>query len=909
MSYLGFPRLNFAGTFQSDICTVNNIPPYYDNNMFEPRFQWRMNMPDYNGLWHPKGSNAIRLTDVRITSGSLPDGNLLTTRAQDPLIGCRVADDDLRAHGKFVDLDPQNQMVSELYGVRMRILDGEGNEVLRGDFAPSPVDDVWLRARLPSGRFDPSGSYQSVLTGLQWGEVRSPVLQAIRAATTGDMLSVKMVMDSVEDGVEHWPDNVTYGRIVGSIGPHLAGEPRQFVAGRRLRKAADSPLNPAPCRVDEAASAVFVDLGNSTPTTARGGPLVDLGPLNLVALGPEPKVLAPLTGTEPAAYERTAGIAVAKLTREQLEIARNTPLAIRKAVTGETLLAENADATYLRCDKVVFRLHPGKSQATATTVVHATKFGRPAAGVEVFLGTGKEPAAFGFPKKVTTGPDGRALISLSGKDPGNPRKWVDGVAVECPYGFTADAKEPEGQLAVRIFDPCPVPANPTWVRNVQPILQQYSNLYPSMNAILDLGNYNHVVRHQTYIRRTLLAPPESPNHMPVTRDLSPGRRDMIVKWLDTKPAPPILEIETVEDLRATLQQALLVELATIPPYLATLFSIKPGHNVKIAELIRGVVIEEMQHLAQVCNILNAVGGKPQIGRPALVPTYPGKLPGPVMPDVNVRLRRLSIEHVRNCFMAIEQPDHPTVDGKEFKGAVIKPENVQLDQAGNVKSVPAKDIRALEDWFNKAEYTPMTIGWFYDRIARGISKLDNNGKLFTGDPNLQVSWPDAPGVLYRVTDKKSALLAIYQIVEQGEGSPHDLDGDDLADPNELGHYYRFAEIVEGRQLVRTASGEWKYEGPEIPFDPAGVYPVADDADTFRLPAGSQSRRASEACDESYTNLLTALNRLFNGHPEEFDNTVGLMYQIQLQAKALYDTPAQTDAGAVLGPAFQSPGLRF
>jgi hypothetical protein len=908
LSYLGFPRLTFAGTFQSDICTVNNIPPYYDNNMFEPRFQWRMNAPDYNGLWHPKGSNAMRLTEVRITSGSLPDGKLLTTRAEDPLIGCRVADDDLRANGKFVDLDPQNQMVSELYGVRMRILDAEGNEVLRGDYEPSPVDDVWLRARLPSGRGDPSGCYQSVLTGLRWGDVRSPALQAIRAATTGDVLSVKLVMDSVEDGVEHWPDNVTYGRIVGSIGPYLPGEPRQFVAARRLRKSADSPLQHAPCRVDEAASAVFVDLGNSIPLTARGGPPVDLGPLNLVALSPEPKVLAPLTGTEPAAYERSGSIAVARLTREQLEIARKTPLAIRKA-TGETLLAENADATYLRCDKIVFRLHPGESQANATTVVHATKFGRPAAGVEVFLGTGKEPAAFGFPAKVTTGADGRALIALSGKDPGNPRKWVDGVSVECPYGFAAGANEPEGLLAVRIFDPCPVPARPTWVRDVQPILQQYSNLYPSMNAILDLGNYNHVVRHQTYIRRTLLAPQESPNHMPVTRDLSPGRRDMIVKWLDTKPAPPILEIDTVEDLRAALQQALLVELATIPPYLATLFSIKPGHNVKIAELIRGVVIEEMQHLAQVCNILNAVGGKPQIGRPALVPTYPGKLPGPVMPDVTVRLRRLSIEHVRNCFMAIEQPDHPTVDGKEFKGAVIKPENVLMDRAGNVKSVPDKDIRALEDWFNKAEYTPMTIGWFYDQIARGISKLDQGGKLFTGDPGLQVSWPDAPGVLYRVTDKKSALLAIYQIVEQGEGSPHDLDGDNLADPNELGHYYRFAEIVEGRQLVRTASGEWKYEGPEIPFDPTGVYPVADDADTFRLPAGSQPRRASEACDESYTNLLTALNRLFNGHPEEFDNTVGLMYQIQLQAKALYDTPAQTEADAVLGPAFQSPGLRF
>jgi len=42
-----------------------------------------------------------------------------------------------------------------------------------------------------------------------------------------------------------------------------------------------------------------------------------------------------------------------------------------------------------------------------------------------------------------------------------------------------------------------------------------------MRPICDLGSYQDVTRHAEYIKRTLLAPVDSPNHMPVTRDLSP----------------------------------------------------------------------------------------------------------------------------------------------------------------------------------------------------------------------------------------------------------------------------------------------------------------------------------------------------------------------------------------------------
>jgi hypothetical protein len=910
VSYLGYPRLNFAGTFQADVPTANNMPPYYDIKLWEPRLARQMQLPDLNGLWNPGGTGDVRLTDVRVTSCHSADGTRVTDARKDPLVGGRLVDDGLRTNGKFVDLDPSDQTVTELYAMRPCLLDSAGEQVLRADVLTTSVEDIWLRALTPVEVPYPSGAYQSVLTDLEWaGPSDSPLLRALRAESEDGLLSIKFTMDSVELGFGAPSDNVTFGRIVGAIGPYHSGEPKRFVAGRRLRKVGDTgPLTDATCRIDDATRTVFVDLANSVPTTTPNGPLADVGKLHLAVLDDAgaATVLAPLDGMDDAGfYERDAGIATAALTKDQAALAGSRQLAlVDGSAAPVTMLSENADSTWIHVDGGVQKLcaGTGAGESGSATVV-ATRYGKPARGLRVFLTPVLPGQPVTVPSEVVTDGAGRATMTFTCRDPGNPRGPIDGDVAQVAYGSVHRPGEPHGQVHFRVLDAYRAPEHPTWVRDVQPVLQQYANLYPVMRSILDLGNYNHVLQHSAYIKRTLLAPQESPNHMPVTRDLSPGKRDMIVSWLKTSPTPPLLDIATVDDLRDVLQQAMLVELATIPPYLAALVSIKPDRNVKIGQLIRGVVIEEMQHFAQVCNLLNAVGGAPQVGRPGLVPTYPGKLPGPVLPDLQVRLRALSLEHVKDVFMAIEQPEHPVVDGELFKGAVIKPDSVKLDGAGKVLSADPKAMDTLESWFTKAEHEPLTIGWLYNQIARAVVRLDRGGKLFTGDPARQISWPDAPKTLYQITDKRSALLAVYQIVEQGEGSPTDLDHDSTAD--ELGHYYRFEEIVKGRELVKNAKGQWVFEGAEIPFDPDGVHPVVDDADTYRLPADSVGRRESTLCDDAYTNLLTSLNRVVNGHPKELDDAVGLMLKVQVLAKNLLTIPSADGAGTVLGPAFQSP----
>ena len=83
-----------------------------------------------------------------------------------------------------------------------------------------------------------------------------------------------------------------------------------------------------------------------------------------------------------------------------------------------------------------------------------------------------------------------------------------------------------------------------------------------------------------------------------------------------------MAIETREDLQQHLQWAIELEHSTLPPYLTALYSIKDGTNQEAVEIIHSVFIEEMLHLTLAANILNAVGGSPNLDYPGIMPSYP-----------------------------------------------------------------------------------------------------------------------------------------------------------------------------------------------------------------------------------------------------------------------------------------------
>lgn len=212
------------------------------------------------------------------------------------------------------------------------------------------------------------------------------------------------------------------------------------------------------------------------------------------------------------------------------------------------------------------------------------------------------------------------------------------------------------------------------------------------------------------------------------------------------------------------------------------------------------------------------------------------------------------------------------------------------------------IRGLElETQAQAIQQPYTIGWFYEQITEALKQLSASGKIQFANEDRQVTGRLGRGNLSAIKSLEDAQAAIQQILNQGEGRSPSMPGDG---DQELGHYYKFAQIVAGRHLERV-DNTFKYTGAVIPFDPDGVWPMIDDPNTVLYPAGSRAQILATQFAESYQSLLKALNRTFNGEPGHMKQVIGLMFSLDLQARQLMQTPSGVKDGTTAGPSFQLP----
>ncbi|MDQ3929647.1 MAG: ferritin-like protein [Chloroflexota bacterium] len=361
----------------------------------------------------------------------------------------------------------------------------------------------------------------------------------------------------------------------------------------------------------------------------------------------------------------------------------------------------------------------------------------------------------------------------------------------------------------------------------------------------------------------------------------------------------IKNLDTPEGLRNALQQAIELEHSTIPTYLYAYFSLRfaPGYseagtstNYYINEAIWTIVYEEMLHMGLACNLLNAIGGQPRINKRGFIPKYPGPLPGGVDKGLIVPLAPFSRELVHDVFMEIEEPEQP-----------IDP------------SVDAKSILA-------AKPGHITIGQFYHAIAVELKRQAKS--IFVGRHDLQVdlsqtfsdentrptsasgsdSKPGADGLIPKaVTNIDSALAAINLIVDQGEGSSKSP----LNPEGQKAHYYRFAEIYHGKQLIEDPAnpGEWIYGGPPIYFDPSpsGVVPMIKNPKEADYPANSEAQGYCRVFNETYKLLLDYLHDTFNGKPGRLNTAIALMDSLYANASSLMSI--QLKDGLYAGPSFE------
>jgi rubrerythrin len=301
------------------------------------------------------------------------------------------------------------------------------------------------------------------------------------------------------------------------------------------------------------------------------------------------------------------------------------------------------------------------------------------------------------------------------------------------------------------------------------------------------------------------------------------------------------EVHDTDWIKKALQAAIELELATIPPYLCTLWSIDGGGTA--AGLIRDIVRDEMGHMGLMCNLLRGLGESPKI----VAPKYPGQLPGGVRPELNVYLSGLTRDSLHDVLMEIEKPEKP--------------------------------LAFVEETFT-------SIGKFYEAISDALVKesptISTTGQMTEDRVGVEA-----------LPDITKAADAIRKIRGQGEGTTVSAKFNGT-----LAHYYKFGEIYHGHKLVDGPPPT--FTGAEVPFPktfpmakvPYGGWPNRD-------PDGKGTLKAF---NDLYSSVLKNLELAWGaGGATSLGAAVDAMGDMKDLAKTLMQIPRGTCDGNY-GPDF-------
>jgi hypothetical protein len=289
-------------------------------------------------------------------------------------------------------------------------------------------------------------------------------------------------------------------------------------------------------------------------------------------------------------------------------------------------------------------------------------------------------------------------------------------------------------------------------------------------------------------------------------------------------------IRTRSDLLKLLCEAAELEHGIACSYLYAGFSLKRdvsegGTTWEQQQMVRRwaaqlyfIASQEMLHLALVWNLTTAIGGTPYYFRPNFPQGpnyYPIRVPIVIEPFGPRSLRRFILY------------EHPQATGRDLESL--------LHAAGS----------------DDEEIDFSSVGELYRLIASGFRSIDEK-QLFVGKPTQQMTrdlihFPD----IVPVFDSASAIRAIEEITEQGEGTNHD---------REDSHFGAFVTIL--KEVLDSGSGF-------APARPAITNPSAGAPRGYGAKANAiedlLSARVAGLFDSAYSLMLRMLGWSF-----EFDS---------------------------------------
>lgn len=581
MAYLHLPRIIFSGDFISDVSTVNNDPAHYNNKTFKPSFQ-EYGEGSKNGWWNPEGGATFDFKDCLVKRVTYSNGEEESPDMPDGLKGRLIKSFGGRSAGKMVDLDPQQQGVSELWAVKLEISKDDGTILLTGDIVVTAFRDLQRRQYQGSEiNGQPLGaSWTSVIENIVWAEEswHYRVLRELRERTHGNRLSVNL--NAFGYYYRHAADGrFSLGRIIGAIGPWYEGEPFTFISERRLfaTKLYPNPAKPLQnltffgisnfCYRREERR-LTIDLGNSFPIADPMGSIDFHFPIligfALTPIANEPSEEDVIFTPQNVKIVGEVNYYKGKWLTEEggildfynipQELAERNQLILMRQLSPSTyslIARESINGLNVRAEEMVVRLDTFEKKQVS---FFAKRWGLPLEKGEIKItldpptmpesGDICEIPGIGYPENglsfsTTQVPiiAGVGKLIITGNKIHNPRGYIDGQIYFIGYQLsdtrTDKADISSDAISVHLRDYFPIPDQPKW-KDIAYTMQQFSNLYPIMSKyIVDLGNREAVLSRKDILYFAFSQDLNSPIYMPVTRDLSEGKRKTILKWLDS----------------------------------------------------------------------------------------------------------------------------------------------------------------------------------------------------------------------------------------------------------------------------------------------------------------------------------------------------------------------------------------
>ncbi|HWM95280.1 MAG TPA: hypothetical protein VN493_31285 [Thermoanaerobaculia bacterium] len=302
MSYLDVPRIQFGGLFFTNPATINNIIQNYN-----PKVPLKNAQGQYlpNAVWNPTGVARAWLAQCSVLSVVDASGTYSSAPGSDPVIGAPVETPSPSTQkqmpnstsnydfAKMVDLDPEQQGRSALFGLRIYVTlpNGAG---CSGLVTVPELQYLLNRVPNPQSSWGAVGTWMGQMTDVTWsGDLSSsPFLTQFQAAC-GQGIAVKLTVDLHQNNpaTANTQGNMfCYGRVLGSLGPIGTGELPQVVPGRQI-----SP--PPPSAGPMAAMAPAPQAAPRHPSGKRmindrfggsGGPAPAAAPAQMAAAAPAP---------------------------------------------------------------------------------------------------------------------------------------------------------------------------------------------------------------------------------------------------------------------------------------------------------------------------------------------------------------------------------------------------------------------------------------------------------------------------------------------------------------------------------------------------------------------------------------------------------------------------------------------